>query len=193
MTPEVVARAAALLGGAAADWTRVANRIDSPNERWLIRLADGRSAFAKAGFDEQSAEWIRAEHRVYAAVEGSFMSRLLGFEDGGHPVLVIEDLSAATWPPPWTRELVEAARAALGELAATAPLPGLPPIGQDRELADGWERVAADPEPFLSLGLCSRAWLEAALTALREATAAAPLAGEALLHVDVRSDNLCLR
>lgn len=193
MTPEVVARACALLGGAPAAWTRVENRIASPNERWLIRLADGRSAFAKAGFDEQSAEWIRAERRVYAAVEGPFMPRLLGFEDGERPVLVIEDLSEAVWPPPWTPELVEAARRALAELAATPPPAGLPAIGQDRELADGWERVAPDPEPFLSLGLCGRAWLEAALPALREAAAAAPLAGGALLHVDVRSDNLCLR
>lgn len=193
MTPEVVARAAALLGGEAAEWMRVENRIASPNERWLIRLADGRSAFAKAGFDEQSGEWIRAEHRVYAAVEGTFMPRLLGFADGAQPVLVLEDLSAATWPPPWTPELVAAAKAALAELAATPPPAGLPPIGEDRELADGWERVAADPEPFLALGLCSRAWLEAALPALREAAAAAPLAGGALLHVDVRSDNLCLR
>jgi hypothetical protein len=193
VTPEVVARAAALLGGEAAGWTRVENRIASPNERWLVRLADGRSAFAKAGFDEQSAEWIRAEQRVYAAVQGSFMPRLLGFADGAQPVLVLEDLSAATWPPPWTPELVAAAKAALAELAATPPPGGLPPIGEDRELADGWERVAADPEPFLALGLCSRAWLDAALPAFREAAAAAPLAGGALLHVDVRSDNLCLR
>lgn len=194
MKPEVVARAEALLGGEAAAWTRVENRIASPNERWLVRLGDGRSAFAKSGFDEQSAGWIRDEHRVYAAVEGSFMPRLLGFEDGGRPVLVIEDLSAATWPPPWTPELVAAAKRALAELAATAPPVGLPRLEADRErLADGWERVAADPEPFLSLGLCSPAWLAAALPALREATAAAPLAGEALLHVDVRSDNLCLR
>ncbi|HSP73874.1 MAG TPA: hypothetical protein VLN26_15985 [Gaiellaceae bacterium] len=193
MTPEVVARACALLGGGPAEWVRVENRIASPNERWLVRLADGRTAFAKAGFDEQSAEWIRAEQRVYAAVEGSFMPRLLGFEDGERPVLVIEDLSEAVWPPPWTPELVEAAKRALAELAATPPPAGLPAIGQDRELADGWERVAADPEPFLSLGLCSRAWLDAALPTLRDATAAAPLAGDALLHVDVRSDNLCLR
>jgi aminoglycoside phosphotransferase (APT) family kinase protein len=192
VTPEAVARAAALLGGEAAEWARVENRISSPNERWLVRLADGRSAFAKAGFDEQSREWIRAEHRVYAAVEGSFMPRLLGFDDGLQPLLVIEDLSGATWPPPWTPALVEGTRAALVELAATPPPPGLPPIGQDRELADGWERVAADPEPFLSLGLCSRAWLDAALPALRAAAAAAELAGDALLHVDVRSDNLCL-
>ena len=50
MTPEVGARACALLGGEPAEWTRVENRIASPNERRLIRLADGRSAFAKAGF-----------------------------------------------------------------------------------------------------------------------------------------------
>jgi aminoglycoside phosphotransferase (APT) family kinase protein len=56
----------------------------------------------------------------------------------------------------------------------------------------GWEEVAADPEPFLSLGLVSRAWLPAALPTLSAAATEAQLAGDALLHLDVRSDNICL-
>src|SRR5262249_5907374 len=53
-------------------------------------------------------------------------------------------------------------------------------------------RVAADPEPLLSLGLCAAGWLETALPVLEVAAAAAPLAGDAFLHCDVRSDNVCL-
>ena len=53
--------------------------------------------------------------------------------------------------------------------------------------------MAADPDPFLALGLCSRAWLTAALPVLIAAAAAAPLDGDALVHLDIRSDNLCFR
>lgn len=70
---------------------------------------------------------------------------------------------------------------------------GLPALADDARLRDGWEQVAAGPEPFLALGLCSRAWLEAALPALERAAGEAPLAGDALVHLDIRSDNLCVR
>jgi hypothetical protein len=53
-------------------------------------------------------------------------------------------------------------------------------------------RVGRDPAPFLSLGLCSTGWLERAMPALLAAEAAAVLDGDDLLHVDARSDNVCL-
>lgn len=53
--------------------------------------------------------------------------------------------------------------------------------------------MAADPAPLLSVGLCSSGWLDRALPVLLEAAAQASLDGDALLHMDVRSDNLCLR
>jgi aminoglycoside phosphotransferase (APT) family kinase protein len=54
-----------------------------------------------------------------------------------------------------------------------------------------WHTVAADPGPFLSLGLRSRAWLDERLPAIVEAADAAPVDGDAVVHLDVRSDNLC--
>ena len=60
-----------------------------------------------------------------------------------------------------------------------------------RSELNGWPSIAARPEPLLSLGACEPAWLERALPALAAAAARAPLAGEDLLHLDVRSDNLC--
>ena len=57
----------------------------------------------------------------------------------------------------------------------------------------GWPEVARNPEPFLSLGLVSQPWLEAALPTLLDSSNATPLEGEALLHGDIRSDNLCIR
>jgi aminoglycoside phosphotransferase (APT) family kinase protein len=52
--------------------------------------------------------------------------------------------------------------------------------------------IERDPEPFLSTGMSSREWLEASLPVLREAAETAPVDGDALLHLDVRSDNICL-
>ena len=49
------------------------------------------------------------------------------------------------------------------------------------------------PRAVPALGLCSDAWLEAALPTLLEAATTAPLEGSALLHFDVRSDNVCFR
>jgi Ser/Thr protein kinase RdoA (MazF antagonist) len=68
----------------------------------------------------------------------------------------------------------------------------LPPLEGDRDWLGGWRRVAEDPEPFLGLGLASRGWFDAALPALVAATEACRLDGDALVHGDMRSDNLCL-
>jgi len=53
--------------------------------------------------------------------------------------------------------------------------------------------VADDPEPFLSVGLGSEAWLARTLPTLLAASERAPLDGDRLVHLDVRSDNLCFR
>jgi hypothetical protein len=71
-----------------------------------------------------------------------------------------------------------------------------PPDHMQREVPDGgadWRTVADDPAPFLGLGLCSATWLETALPRLVDASAGAPVAGDALVHLDVRSDNVCFR
>jgi aminoglycoside phosphotransferase (APT) family kinase protein len=44
----------------------------------------------------------------------------------------------------------------------------------------------------LRLGLCSEHWLAQHLPTLRAAESTAPLAGDSLVHLDVRSDNLCI-
>lgn len=168
----------------------------TPARRWVVRLGDGRSAFVKIATDELTASWIRDEHVVYSILRGApFMPAYLGFyDDGRRPVLALEDLSEATWPPPWDRKQVDAVLTCLGEVAATPPPDGLPRLDDDRlGLRRCWLQVERDPEPFLSLGLCSAAWLDEHLPTLRDSAATAPLAGSALLHSDVRSDNLCFR
>jgi hypothetical protein len=168
----------------------------TPAHRWVVTLDDGRTAFVKVATDELTASWLRDEHVSYSLLRGSrFMPAYLGFhDDGERPVLALEDLSTATWPPPWSRRQVDAVVACLDEVAATPAPAGLPRAADDHlGLRDGWHQIERDPEPFLRLGLCSQNWLAAALPALLEANATAPLDGDELLHFDVRSDNVCFR
>jgi hypothetical protein len=123
-----------------------------------------------------------------------FLPRMLGWDDDGErPVIALEDLSDAHWPPPWTTDHVDAVLACLAEVATTPPPPDLPRAADSQFDFQGWIEIEDDPEPFLALGLCSSAWLDDALPILRFATEIAPLDGDALMHFDVRSDNLCIR
>jgi hypothetical protein len=159
----------------------------------IAEFDDGTTAFVKAGAEEITSEFVRDELRFYGSVTGPFMPQLLGVDADDPPLLVIEDLSAARWPPPWDRAAIEAVRETLAMVWAT-PIPDwVPPVTDERErFAGGWAEIEADPEPFLSTGLGSADWLESSLPVLRAAAESAPLDGEALLHLDVRSDNLCL-
>ena len=173
-------------------WEWVAGGGYTPAERWIVTFVDATRAFAKLGTTELVADWLRTEHRAYVDIDGPFMPTFLGWSDGPIPALLLEDLSAAHWPPPWHPGQVDRVFETLDLISAT-PCPGwAAPIGE-LELFDGWSRIAADPEPFLALGLVSRRWLDGAMSALLPAQAPDELRGTALLHLDVRSDNLCLR
>jgi hypothetical protein len=165
----------------------------STADRFLVDLADGRRVFAKSGQGEFLASLVRAEVPLYEALAGGeFVARLLAYLDDDPPVLVLEDLSAGRWPPPWRDGDVEDVRDLLRRLAATPPPPSLARLVDDWErFAGGWSEVERDPEPFLSLGLCSEQWLADALPVLLRAASEAPLDGDSFLHLDVRSDNVC--
>jgi hypothetical protein len=150
--------------------------------------------FVKLALDDLAAGWLRDEWRVYEFVDASFMATPIAWHDaGGTTFLAIEDLSDAYWPPPWSPAQVALVLETLGQVHATAPPPQLPSLESLRDVLDGWRSVAADPEAFLSTGVCSPGWLGSALPALAEASAGCELAGEALVQLDVRSDNLCIR
>ena len=192
MKPDAVTRAERILGAEAENWARVDSRGYSVNEHWIARFADGTRAFLKIASVDSSPQWVRDERHVFDCVTGSFMPLFLGFDDGDRPLLILEDMFPdARWPPPWQQGDVDLVLAALNEVAA-APLSGeLPPLAADT-LA-GWRDVAADPAPFLALGIVAADWLERSLPVLLGASDPALLDGASLVHGDVRSDNLCLR
>ena len=186
-------RLAALAGQPVESVEDVAGRGYTPARRVRVTLGDGSTAFAKVAVNEETAEWLGAEHTVYSQVEGDFLPRFLGYDASEPAVLLLEDLSGAHWPPPWTQGSIAAVSGVLDRLATHWPPQGVPSIEVYREeLTGGWSLVEQDPGPFLSFGLCSAAWLAEVLPALRDSAERAPLAGESLLHFDVRSDNVAL-
>ncbi len=188
--PALRERIEVVLGGPIRGVRRMAGGY-TPALRLVVTLADGRSAFVKAGTTPDTAEWLRREHELYRAVAGPFMPELLGWDDDDvQPLLALADLSRAHWPPPWREGEIQHVLAGLRQIASRR-VSHLPRLRDDTRLLDGWQRVAADPQPFLSLGLVGDSWLRAALPVLLQIDAPAAVDGEALLHNDVRSDNLC--
>lgn len=164
--------------------------------RGVAAFADDRTAFVKAATSEQTAGWLRTEYGVYCHLNSNgadFLPRVHAWDDDGSlPILVLEDLSRAHWPPPWTPEQIGQVGETLSSLRAMPLMPAMTSLESYREDFSGWRKVAANPSAFLALGLCAPEWLAAALPMLQAAEAAAVLAGSDFLHLDLRSDNICL-
>ena len=190
-----VRRASRAIGGTPVAWRRVARGGQTAAGRWIARLGDGRSAFVKIGWTLDTASWVRDEHLFYAQTRGlPFVPTMVGWDDDGQrPVLALEDMSEAHWPPAWRPGDVDAVLSALSEVASTPPPSDVPRAVESQFGLHGWPEIEEDPAPFLGLELCSAAWLDQALPILREAAPRADLDGDALLHFDVRGDNLCIR
>lgn len=186
---EEIARIGDLTGRRPTGFRRAAGGY-TPAERWVVELEGGDRVFAKIGVDARTAGWLRDEHRAYSVLAGEFMPRLRGWDDGERPLLLLEDLSRCFWPPPWDASRVDQVLEALAALRAVDAAGVLPPVG---ELTGGWRQVAADPEPFLSLGLATGRWLRDHAPVLVAAADEASLDGPSPAHLDVRSDNLCFR
>src|SRR6185436_6638932 len=132
-------RVAGLLGKEPVSGTRI-ERGYSPAERWVLRFGDGSSVFAKLGTSELTNRWLRSEQRVYAQLHADFLPQQLGWSDTPErPLLLLEDLSAAHWPPPWHPGQLEHLLAAHARLAKTRPVPHtLPSLEIDRGRYSGW-------------------------------------------------------
>lgn len=189
------AAVAEAVGSAVVEWQAVATRGYARScAHWWVTLVDGRRVFIKHAVTAGAAEWLRTERVVYEAVREPFMPVFLGaYDDGELALIALEDLTDAEWPPPWSPSRIESVLVALDALHSTVPPKEIEKLDAIRDEVVGWPDIAANPDPLLSTGLCSLSWLEQTLPALLQASEEAPLDGTELLHLDVRSDNLCLR
>jgi len=166
------------------------------NRRWIATFDDGATAFVKVAAYDYTAAWLRLERANYEALAGArFLPALLGWhDDGEEPALVMEDLSAASWPPPWTTATIDAVLRTIEEVGSTpAPEPIGEGFGEMFDIREGWEPLRGDPRRIIDLGAFDGAWLTAHGEELDVAAREARLDGDVLLHGDVRSDNLCIR
>jgi thiamine kinase-like enzyme len=187
---DVALRIEKLIGAKLESYTPVAGGY-TPATRLLCRTTTT-SFFAKIGTTPLTSQFLRREMHVYNSVSGAFMPQLIAWEDhASAPILIIEDLSAAQWPPPWDDQRVELM---LGQLHAMHHTQvSLASYAQVHGVRGAnWPAVAADPVPFLSLGLADAPWLEAALPLLIRHEAQCSTDGDSLTHWDLRSDNMCI-
>jgi hypothetical protein len=157
--------------------------------RGIVHLDDGSSAFVKVGGDS-----VRREAKVQtwlAAHGGSQLApALLDFADDDPATLVLQDLSAAQWPPPYpvdTTPLFETL-AGLAKFDAPSDLERLEEWDQP---GLRWAQIAGNPDAFLNLGVCSWAWLEANAVWLMDAESRADLRGKSVVHNDLWAGNVC--
>jgi Phosphotransferase enzyme family len=182
------ARVAEILGWTPQLWTPAKGGY-TPAARYAVR-SKSKSAFVKIATTPLTATMLRKEKVAYEVVSDVFRPRLLGWHDDELPILVLDDLSTAYWPPPWRDERVAQAVAQIDHLhASRAELPTFEEIRGSVET--GWQLVARDQAPFLALGTVSASWLNRSLPRLLEAEAACSTQGEAVTHWDIRSDNMC--
>jgi hypothetical protein len=186
----MVERVASIVGARPAAW-RGMQHGHTEAHTFVFALPNGESVFVKQATDAQTAVWLRRERSVYETVQAEFLPHLIGWDEDGLPLLVVEDVSGGHIAPPWSGETIERVRSVLDELAATGMPDGFPALEQYPRPLKRWNEIAEDREAFLKLGLVNADWFDRALPELIAAEAGAALAGNALVHSDVRSDNIC--
>ncbi|MEL6572397.1 MAG: aminoglycoside phosphotransferase family protein [Pseudomonadota bacterium] len=190
--PELIERLSEVLGSSPSDFAHVTGGYTAA-ARWRFRLGDER-LFVKCATTPVTAEMLQRELHAYDVLDLPMMPQFVGCSrDPVAPFLVIEDLSEGAWPPPWTPDKVDSVSETVEALHRAPPPPGLPShLAVHGARGNGWETVAADPNPFLGLGVLTAADLDACLPDLIALAAACQFDGDAICHWDLRSDNMCL-
>lgn len=176
----------------------------SPGVAARVRLADGRRVFVKAVGpqpDPGTADLHRAEARITAALPAAapVPSLITAVDAGGWVVLVLDDVAGRMPAQPWRHDELARVLTAVEELSAQlTPSPVDAPAVADRFGGKfrGWRRLAAAGPPHARGGGRDRLdpWARRNLDRLarRESGWTAAAAGRALVHGDLRADNILL-
>ena len=189
--PAILGLVADVLGTDVVGWDRPECGLTAA-ERWVARLADGGSVFVKAATDPETAVWLRNERSALAAAGSHFAPREVAWLDEELPLLITEDLSAAYWPAGtgvvrWRPNDMAAVLASLAELRSRSGA-GLPPLADPPAR---W-RALVEADALVGEGWCTQRWTDAYGPLLITADVLPPTDATALVHGDVRSDNLCI-
>ncbi len=194
------------LAGASVSAETDATSGFSPGFAAVLELADGRDVFVKAVSPDQnphSPELARAEIRNAAALPPEVPApRLLWSDDDGEwVVLGFEVVHGRSPELPWRPDDLGEVLATIGRLADAEPVVGHALPRTDDRLADdfqGWRRLAAGPGSDLDalvrdggdLGQWAVEHLERLV--LLEQDSLPACAGDALVHGDLRADNVMI-
>jgi hypothetical protein len=105
-------------------------------------------------------------------------------------ISVMEDHGRDEWNPAFN----DAGRALAALLESTErvdPPAWLRRLDGPSGAASGWASIAANPTPFLELGVCSKGWFGSSIDSLIAVEKRVSIAGRSLIHGDIRGDNIC--
>ncbi len=169
----------------------------SPGAAARVRLACGRRAFVKAlGADlhSSSLKLYRNEALVMPHLPADLPApRLLDvYDDGDWVALVFEDVEGRHPQVPWRSDELDRVAWAIADLGAAldpSPWPAAPIFADvNAGFIQAWRGLAMSPPPDLDASV--RRMLDR--LAANEVDLAEVVRGEALLHNDIRSDNVLL-
>ncbi len=169
----------------------------SPGSADRVRTAEGRRAFVKAVSPAQNPDspgMHRREARIAAALprDAPTPSLLGSYDNGDWIALIFEDVDGRHPATPWRHDELDSCLDALSAMAAAGVPASLDWLETYAEASaidfHDWERLTSEPSPDLD------PWAVSHLSALAELAGSAPAAthGDALVHDDVRADNLLL-
>jgi Ser/Thr protein kinase RdoA (MazF antagonist) len=168
----------------------------SPGLAARLRLADGRRVFVKAVGAERnplSPALHRREIEILRAMprELPVPALLDSYDDGDWVALVIQDVEGISPALPWRSEELAEVIDALGVLTeglTPSPIAAEPIEAAHPELFGNWRRIAADPANLVRLPDWAADHID--LLVDLESGAAQAAQGDALLHADLRADNM---
>jgi len=162
--------------------------------RFIAKADNGKSFFVKLAADQDTTTWLREENLVYSKLKADFLPEFIAFDESADfPMLILEDLSAGSWKHDWTPENIQRVITAIEKIGETKPPAELPSLEDFRHIFSCWQKVQQNPQPFLSLGLCSEEWLMKNLPLFISVEKTIKLEADKLVHLDMRSDNICFK
>lgn len=195
------------LAGARVTAESTATMGFSPGFAAVLELTDGSDVFVKAvspAQNPESPDLARSEIRVARSLpDGVEAPRLLwSHDDGEWVILGLEVVHGGRHPQiPWTTADLDLVLHAMTELATLRPAPGHQLRQQSEMLADvftGWQTLADRGPAALEAALqplgANGAWVTGAIDDLvaAELRSSAAVAGDTLVHGDLRADNLLI-